>query len=161
MSVAHRSESRSSMTKNPLALIGVLLSVLGLADSIYLTIAHYTTRVTLACPATAFINCQKVTSSSYSEFYGIPLVLLGVVFFVGMLFLQLPVVWRSSDKRILLVRVILSIIGMLSVFRLVYVELFRLNSICLYCTGVHILTFGLFVVTVIGTAFHKGPIPES
>jgi uncharacterized membrane protein len=136
----------------PVAIIGMVLSVLGIADSTYLTIAHYTSSVTLACPATAFINCQKVTTSSYSTIHGIPLTLLGLAFFCSMFVLQLPISWSLDNAKLRLARLIFSIIGLLSVFYLVYVELFELDSICLYCTGVHILTFGLFVITVLGSA---------
>lgn len=134
------------------SLTGLSLSILGLIDSIYLTISHYTTIVTLACPETSFINCQKVTTSSYSTIGGIPLVLLGLLFFITMLILQLPISWSSSNKLLIRFRLATSLIGILSVFWLVYVEFHILNSICLYCTGVHILTFGLLVNTLIGTS---------
>lgn len=135
-----------------LSLIGLSLSLLGLIDSTYLTISHYTTTVTLACPETSFINCQKVTTSAYSMIGGIPLVLLGLLFFITMIALQLPIAWSSDNKVLKQLRIIISLIGIASVFWLVYVELYKLNSICLYCTGVHILTFGLLVNNLIGTS---------
>ena len=39
------------------------LSLAGLGVSVYLTIAHFNQSVTLACPATSTINCEKVTTS--------------------------------------------------------------------------------------------------
>ena len=42
------------------------LSLAGLGVSIYLTIAHFNTSVTLACPATSTVNCEKVTTSPQS-----------------------------------------------------------------------------------------------
>lgn len=36
---------------------------------------------------------------------------------------------------------------------LVYVELFRVDAICLWCTAVHVLTFLLFVVTLLGGSY--------
>ena len=41
---------------------------------------------------------------------------------------------------------------MAAVLWLVYVELFRLDAICLYCTAVHIVTIALFGITALGTA---------
>lgn len=131
--------------------LGIVLSILGIADSIYLTIAHYTSSAVLACPESKFINCARVTTSQYSSFHGIPIVIFGLVFFVFMLTLQLPIAWKSPLKIIRVTRLILSVIGLISVFGLVYIELDKLNAICLYCTGVHILTFALFVTTVIGS----------
>jgi uncharacterized membrane protein len=34
---------------------------------------------------------------------------------------------------------------------LLYVELFRLNAICLYCSAVHAITVALFVTVMLGT----------
>ena len=41
--------------------------------------------------------------------------------------------------------------GIGSVVYLVSTELFTIKKICLWCTGVHAVTFALFVVVVTGT----------
>ena len=130
--------------------IGLLLTIIGIADTIYLTIAHYSTVVSLVCPDKGIINCAKVTSSSYSEIFGVPVSLFGLIFFIGMLVLQLPMLWRSTNNLIRNGRLAYSLVGLATIFWFVYVEFHRLNAICLYCTLVHVLTFGLFVSTIIG-----------
>ena len=35
---------------------------------------------------------------------------------------------------------------------LLYAELFTIGAICLYCTSVHVITFALFVLTMIAAA---------
>jgi uncharacterized membrane protein len=125
--------------------------VLGIGVSIYLTIAHYTTPAILTCPEKGIINCTKVTTSSYSEILGIPVAMLGLIFFLGNLPLHLPVAWHARSPLIRRLRLIASGTGILMIFWLIYVELFRLNAICLYCTSVHVLTLLLFIVTVFGT----------
>ena len=55
-----------------------VLAAGGLGGSIYLTIAHYNTTVTLACPATSHINCERVTTSPESIVFGIPVAVLGL-----------------------------------------------------------------------------------
>ena len=132
--------------------LGLLLTVAGIAVATYLTVAHYTSPQTLACPETGVINCAKVTTSPYSVVFGVPLAVLGLAFFIGMLPLQLPAAWRSRRVWLRQGRLAYSISGVLMVFWLVYVELFKLSAICLYCTAVHVLTFLLFVLTAIGTA---------
>ena len=134
----------------------LLLIVLGIGVSSYLTIAHYTTPATLACPETGVINCAKVTTSSYSEILGIPLAVLGLVFFLGNLPLHLPLAWRSPNPWLRRLRLLAAATGILMVFWLIYVELFRLNAICLYCTASHVLTVLLFIVTALGTALTAG-----
>lgn len=127
------------------------MCTLGLAAATYLTIAHYTTTATLACPETGVINCAKVTTSPYSVELGVPLALLGLIFFVVMLPLQLPAAWLKTGW-LRWGRLALASAGVLMVFWLLYVELFKLNAICLYCTAVHVLTILLFMQTLFGTA---------
>ena len=44
---------------------------------------------------------------------------------------------------------------MVFVLYLIWAELFRINKICPYCTGVHVLTFILFAL-IIGHAAYSG-----
>jgi uncharacterized membrane protein len=37
---------------------------------------------------------------------------------------------------------------MVSVLYLLWAELFKIDAICLFCTGVHLLTFALFALVV-------------
>ena len=124
----------------------------GLAVSAYLTIAHYTQTVTLACPATATINCEKVTSSAQSELLGIPVAVLGLVFFAAMSALAIPAAWRPGRPRLRLARLGVAALGVCFVARLVYAELFEIDAICLWCTVVHVLAVALFAITALGTA---------
>jgi uncharacterized membrane protein len=135
--------------------VGTVLALVGIGLGIDLTIAHYTTPVILACPETGIINCAKVTTSSYATIMGAPLALLGLLYFIAMLPLQLPVAWRSQNIWLRRGRLALSASGILMVVWLIYVELFKLNAICLYCTGVHIVTVSLFILTAIGTALTR------
>jgi uncharacterized membrane protein len=132
-----------------------VIVVLGIVDATWLTIAHYTTPATLSCPDTGIINCAKVTTSVFSEILGIPVAVLGLIFFVGMLPFQLPVAWRSANPWIRRLRLLGASTGVLMVFWLIYVELFRLNAICLFCTAAHILTICLFGVTIVGVALSE------
>jgi len=124
---------------------------LGLLDAAYLTFEHYTQSTTLACSETATINCLKVTTSSYADVFGIPFAVLGVVFFAGMGLLCLPAAWRRPGRAVRQLRVAGAVVGVLVALYLVWIELFRLDAICLYCTGVHVLTFVLFVVVALGS----------
>jgi len=127
---------------------GLALSVAGLAVSTYLTVAHYTSPSVLACSGSGIVDCAKVTTSSESVIAGIPVAVLGLVFFAAMVGLNLPAAWRSTSPAIWRTRLALATVGMVMVLWLVYAELFRIGSICIYCTAVHLLTFGLFVLVV-------------
>ena len=127
----------------PLATL--LLSIVGLGIATYLTVTHFD-KVALVCSDSGAINCTKVTTSPQSEIFGIPVAMLGLAFFVPMIALCLPVAWRSADRRIHLARLALSVTGVGMILYLIIAELFIIKAICLWCSGVHVVTFVLFVI---------------
>ncbi len=135
----------------------LLLSVAGLGVSIYLTLTHFSSAVTLSCPAGGgVINCEKVTTSPQSYVFGIPVAVLGLAYFIPMLVLCLPVAWRSRNRWIHLARVVLSVAGVGMIIYLISAELFTIKAICLWCTSVHVITFLLFVLIVTTTPIVLG-----
>lgn len=132
------------------------LAVVGLAVSAYLTIEHYTTPALLACPETGVIDCGKVTTSPESELLGVPVALLGLLYFVPVVALMTPWAWRQA--RLDVVRLAFLAGGVLMVGWLVYAELFRIEAICLWCTVVHVVTVSLFAVVLLGQASRDEPL---
>ena len=123
----------------------LLLSIYGLGASIYLTITHFEPKA-LACVSNATFNCEKVTQSPQSEILGIPVAILGLLFFVPMLLICLPAAWRTADRRVHLVRLAMAVTGVGMIIYLIIAELFIIKAICLWCSSVHIATFILFVI---------------
>lgn len=123
--------------------------IAGLLVSAYLTYEHFTASSTLACPDTGAINCAKVTTSEYSRLAGIPVAVLGLLFFAGMTLLCAPPLWRPRSPWPGRARLAAATVGLLFVFYLVWAELFRINAICLWCTVVHALTLVLFAVVAV------------
>jgi uncharacterized membrane protein len=125
----------------PVGSTSLAITLLGLAVSIYLTVEHYTASTALACPENSVINCAKVTSSSYSKIAGVPVALLGTIYFVGMALLCLPWAWRQG--RLQAARIVGAAAGVAASLWFVWVELFRIDAICLWCTVVHLSTLAL------------------
>ena len=123
----------------------LLLSIYGLGASIYLTITHFQPKA-LACVSNSTFNCEKVTQSPQSEIFGIPVAMLGLVFFVPMILLCLPAAWLSADRRIHLARLALSVTGVGMIIYLISAELFVIKAICIWCSSVHITTLILFII---------------
>lgn len=132
-------------------LVGSAASVAGLGVSGYLTYEHYTGSNSLVCSDKGLVNCLAVTTSSYSKVAGVPVAVLGLVFFVAMLVLQLPAMWNRAEPAIRRARLVWAVVGLITVVYLLYTELFRIDAICLWCTAVHVLTFIVFVSTVLAT----------
>lgn len=146
------------MSRKWAARMSAPLCVAGLGVAAYLTVEHFTTSTTLACPETGVINCQRVTTSPQSTVLGVPLALLGIGFFAAMLALCLPAAWKSPSPIIRRARLVLAASGVLFVLYLVYVELFVVNAICLWCTAIHVLAVALFAVIVFSFALDdQGP----
>src|SRR5580658_6239258 len=117
---------------------GTAVSLAGLAIAGYLTYEHYTGSTSLVCSDKGIINCLAVTTSSYSKVAGVPVAVLGLIFFAVMLVLQLPPLWEREERHIRGARVAWSVVGLGTVIYLLYTELFRIDAICLWCTAVHV-----------------------
>jgi len=133
-----------------LAPVSVVLAVVGLIVSAYLTFEHFTANATLACSIGGIVDCAKVTTSAWSTFMGVPVALLGLLFFVVTLGLCLPQVWRRPEPWLDAVRLGWLTVGLGMALYLVWAELYRIHAICLWCTVVHVVTFLLWIVVLFG-----------
>ena len=125
------------------------LSLIGLGLAIYLTYEHFTGSKSLICSESSKVNCLKVTTSSQSEIFGhIPVALTGLVYFSIMILLTSPWAWHAAAPWIAWLRIAFVVGPMAMVIYLVYVEAVQLKAICLYCTGVHIITFLMFLTVL-------------
>jgi uncharacterized membrane protein len=124
-----------------LQLAAILVSVAGIAVSIYLTMLHYA-GVVPACPASGPINCEAVLSSRYALIAGtsIPTSAAGIVWFAisAGLWTRAPgwghVAW--------------ALVGLATVVYLLFVEIVLLGAICLWCTAVHALVVILVLISL-------------
>jgi uncharacterized membrane protein len=141
--------------------VWVLLASLGLslaavAVSSYLTVAHYTDPTALACPDTGIVNCALVTTSSWSVVLGVPLAVVGLLWALVMTGLTLPWAWRSTAPWVDAARLTTSGAGTAMVLYLIYVELFRIGAVCLWCTAMHVTAVCFFGVILAGRAASPG-----
>ena len=138
-----------------LQVTSLVLAVLGLAISAYETYAHYNGSHLLGCSAKAggTFDCTAVITSPTSMVFGvIPVALLGLLFYVFAVPIMTPWAWRSRSREIGLARLVSLVVGMAFVLYLIYAELYDIKQVCEYCTGVHIVTFLLFCITVFSAA---------
>jgi len=120
----------------------LVLSVLGLAIAVYLTIVHYDHHVALVCPLHGgIINCADVVTSASSVILGVPIALWGVLWFIiaGALAIW-PLV--SASARLGSIRIYTltwSVVGIIGVLYFLYLELHVDDHICIWCTTAHVL----------------------
>ncbi|MBE3559490.1 MAG: vitamin K epoxide reductase family protein [Ktedonobacteraceae bacterium] len=130
------------------------LSLMGIGISIYLTAVHYTT-TPLVCSTSGVINCERVLSSSYALVPGtdVPISIAGLAWFViaGLLAVVNMYIWRQGERAIQSIRVAQvgwSILGLLTAFYLVYVEIVKLDALCLWCTILHVIILVMLFITL-------------
>ncbi len=137
------------------------LSLVAVAIASYLTVTHYTDPAALACPDTGIVNCTLVTTSSWSVVLGVPLAVLGLVWAVVMTGLTVAVGLALRGALGRGARLVVSGAGAAMVLYLVYVELFRIGAICLWCTAMHVTAVCLFGVILAGRAASSPRVPAA
>jgi uncharacterized membrane protein len=126
-----------------------VLSLIGLGISVYLTFTHFAGKQYLLCSGTGVVNCGVVTTSAQSYFLGMPVAVLGLANFTIMSALNSPWAWRAKTYWLHVVRFVMAVGSMVFVLWLISAELLIIDHICLWCTGVHVVTFALLVVVTI------------
>lgn len=121
-------------------LLGV--GLLGFVDATFLTIEHFG-GTELACGITG--GCDVVTTSVYSEIFGIPVALLGALYYLTMVVLMIA--YTDRGKEVLLRGASwLTITGLVASIYFTSIQAFVLDAWCQYCIGSAITSTLLFIL---------------
>jgi len=104
-------------------LVGGVLS----AVSLY---SHYSTSATEYCDLNTTFNCDLVNRSTYSEFLGVPVALIGMLGYVLLFGLS-----ARRGNWVAAMRLVAALIGLGFALYLAYVEAYVLVVWCLLCLG--------------------------
>lgn len=139
----------------------LLLSVMGIGIALYLTFVHYQ-NVPLVCSAQGFVDCAFVLSSPYSVVPGtnVPITIPGLLWGIASAALAIAALRLSAGginrvptfsalRKFLIAQFVWSLVGMLTVLYLVYVEIVKLHTICAWCTGMHVIILIMFLITLV------------
>ena len=127
-----------------------LLSVLGLADAIYLTIEHVTGQ-SVRC--TIIAGCSEVLSSSYAVVAGIPLALIGAAAYFGVFSLSTLAAFGYRWAATLLTP--LTVAMFVVSLWLIYLQAFVIRAFCQFCLFSAAITFCLLVVVLLSHGLHR------
>lgn len=128
-----------------LAVFLLVVALLGFADASYLAIEHYQGVIP---PCTIVSGCEVVLTSSYSFIFGIPVSLLGAVYYL-IVAAGIFSFLESKKTAFLKSALLLTVFGMLFSLWFLYVQVFILGSYCLYCLGSALTSTILFVTACI------------
>jgi uncharacterized membrane protein len=129
-----------------LSIASLILAVLGAGISGYLTYVHYNIDA-LVC---AGGGCEVVQQSKYSEIMGIPIAMLGLGMFLGviaLIFVREKLVDYAylANAGIML----LLVSGLIYFAYLTYLEMNVIYAWCQWCVATSIVTLILFIVEVV------------
>ncbi|MBT3282960.1 vitamin K epoxide reductase family protein [bacterium] len=129
----------------------LILSIVGIFDTSYLTIKRFTHK---SVNCSVFEGCDFVTTSSYSAILGVPVAVLGIIFYVSVFALTL---WylKSKNKKVLMSILGLSGVGLLMSIWFVYTQAFILDAYCLYCLVSAGLSTTIFILSLIAVLKSK------
>jgi uncharacterized membrane protein len=119
----------------------VVLCVIGIGIGTYLTYVHYA-GLKVLCLSSG--GCETVQSSRYSKLDGVPVAVLGLAGYIGILF-SLAV--RGDSGRA--AGFGLALVGFLFSLYLTYRELFTIKAICQWCVASAVLMTLLAILTAI------------
>lgn len=130
----------------------LLITLAGLADAVYLAIAHYRNFTDIAyasfCAVSKTINCNTVAQSAWSILAGIPIAYWGIGGYLLFLILLLPTL-RNRPKTLALYAPLfllsLSFVGV-SLY-LGYISATKIHSYCIMCLVSYLINFLLCYLT--------------
>lgn len=102
----------------------LIVSFIGFLDAAYLTIEHFQNRIP---PCSINSGCETVLTSSYATVAGVPVALLGALFYMSVFFMVISHQTRWL-KTIVTVAFIVSLV-------LLALQAFVIGAFCYYCLG--------------------------
>jgi uncharacterized membrane protein len=129
----------------------VVLALIGTGIAGYLTWVHYG-GLHVVCFSGGG-GCEKVQSSDYATLAGVPVAVLGLAGYLGILasVLLLP------DEAGRLASAFLALVGFGFSMYLTWAELFRIHAICQWCVGSATIMTVLLVLTLMRLVRYEAP----
>ena len=124
-----------------LPLTAAALALLGLADSVYLTVSHYTKT---PVPCSIVEGCETVLTSSYAEIAGIPLAAFGAAAYFAAFSLAILAAYGNRAAWMLF-GVQAFLMAAVSAY-LIYLQGFVIGAFCQFCLVSAATSIGLFIV---------------
>lgn len=118
------------------------LAVIGLAIMVYLTYIHYAETRSF-CDISETVSCDVVTTSIYSEIFGLPVSLLGLFYFGFVLYL----VWFNKKPEVFRLIFLVTLFVLMPSLYLSATELFVIKALCILCETSKLLMIGILMTS--------------
>lgn len=134
-------ERKSPIAKIPL--IAAVAALIGIADSVYLTIHHYAAE---PVPCSIISGCEMVLTSQYAEMFGIPTAAYGIAAYLTAFVLALLTAFVSRSWWNLFGAVVTVMAGFTAYF--LYLQAFVIEAFCQFCLISAATTLTLFIIFI-------------
>ncbi len=119
----------------------LIIAIIGFIDATHLTISHFNGSE-LNCGVSG--GCNVVTTSKYSELFGIPTALFGSIYYFIIASLALFYL-QNKNNFVLTILKYLPVTGFIMSAWFVYLQIYVIHAICIYCMGSAITSSLLFI----------------
>lgn len=129
-----------------------IFSLLGLFVTTFLAY-EYAQKGPIVCPITGS-GCDLVRKSGYANLFGIDLPYFGLAFYLVLAYLS---VWltHKNNKRINLIRLMISFAGMGFGVYLTLLEAFVIGAYCIWCVTSFVISIIIFLLCLFGGYIKK------
>lgn len=133
-----------------LSLIIIVAALVGLLDTIYLTVSHFRGGE-VVCSLVE--GCNLVLASSWATLLGIPTAMLGAVFYL-LILIFIALIFYLRSQAALLAVVATATVGFILSLGFLYLQIFVIGAICEYCLLSLLATTVIWAATL-GLAFGR------
>ena len=134
-------------TKEPLfnlpRILIIIISIAGFGIMAYLTYIHFTETASF-CDVNEVVSCDTVTTSIYSEIFGLPISILGLGYF-GLTFVLSIFYRRRAFYQVLF---FLTLFVLIPSYYFTFLEAFVIKAFCILCE-----TSKILMIAILATSF--------
>lgn len=141
-------EGSSPMKKLPIA--AVVLALIGLLDSVYLTVHHLTAE---PVPCSLISGCETVLTSTYAEMAGVPLAAFGAAAYFAAFSLALLAAFGNRNAWLFFGIAATGMAGF--TLWLLYLQAYVIGAFCQFCLISAATSLGLFIIAVLSKFWRR------
>lgn len=125
-------------------ILAALVTLVGLADAVYLTVHHYTAE---PVPCSIVHGCEMVLTSAYAVIGGVPLAAIGAAGYLAAFVLAVLAIagkgfaWKLFGLQVTFMAIVTC--------WLIYLQAFVIGAFCQFCLLSAAVTFTLFIIFLI------------
>lgn len=144
----------------------LFLNGLAILITTYLTYLHFKPSASTICKINEYFDCDIVNKSTYSELFGVPVAILGLLTYLLLFALSWAIykgkrltTWSKhlTVHNLLWFMFVFVDVGILFSGYLTYIELFVLQAVCIFCLAQQIIIIlEMFVLLGILSTIDKG-----